>query len=142
MSPFGSWCKRRCLSVRLTVHGDHLRYKSPESAVKAVPPLLAENRTAAAACVADSSCYPITDGPFMPWCVSMSPGRTAALLDDLEATVSRVIDIEGWPAGCLTHPLDLVARQSVSTLTNGLAHFHRRFDTVVMPSKMSPLHLT
>ena len=129
MSPFELWCECRRLSVRLTVHGDRLRYQGPEDAVKTVLPMLAENKAAMVACVADLSRYPMADGPFMPWCAPMSPDRAAALLDDLRATVSKVADIEGWTTDCLTRVLGLIARQPVSTLADDLAYFRGRLNT-------------
>ncbi|MGN6259611.1 MAG: hypothetical protein ACTHNO_02665 [Ralstonia sp.] len=116
--------------MRLTVHGDRLRYQGPEDAVKTVLPMLAENKAAMVACVADLSRYPMADGPFMPWCAPMSPDRAAALLDDIRATVSKVADIEGWSADCLTRLLGLVARQPVSTLADDLAYFRERLNSV------------
>ena len=141
MSPFELWCECRRLSVRRTGHGDRLRYKGPEEAGKAVLPLLAENKAAMVACVADLSRYPMADGPFMPWCAPMSPDRAAALLDDLKATVSKVADIEGWPADCLTRLLGFAARQPFSTIADDLSYFRERFNTAVMLSKMPPLRL-
>ncbi|WP_343661095.1 hypothetical protein [Ralstonia sp.] len=141
MSPFELWCECRRLSVHLTVHGDRLRYQGPEDAVKTVLPMLAGNKAAMVACVADLSRYPMADGPFMPWCPPMSPERAAALLDALRATVSKVADIEGWPDEYLARLLGLLARQPASTLADDLAYFRERFNTAAMLSKLPPLRL-
>ncbi|MCL9851194.1 hypothetical protein RSP673_011160 [Ralstonia solanacearum P673] len=146
MSPFELWCECRRLSVRLTVHGDRLRYKGPEDAVKAVLPLLAEHKAALVACVADLARYPVADGPFMPYMTPLSPERVAGLLTDLRKTIGKVADIEGWPDDYRAHLLGLVARQPVSTLADDLAYFRERLNTAakrtsrnsVTPSADSP----
>ncbi|QUP53551.1 hypothetical protein GO998_07120 [Ralstonia syzygii] len=126
MSPFELWCECRRLSVRLTVSGDRLRYQGPEDAVKAMLPVLAENKTAMVACVADLLRYPVADGPYMPYMVPLSPERVAGLLEDLRATIGEVADIERWMDDHRAHLLGLVVRQPVAGLADDLTYFRER----------------
>ncbi|GAQ27628.1 hypothetical protein K6V18_16290 [Ralstonia insidiosa] len=129
--------KAKAMGVRLSLNGDGVKLRGPADSIAALKPHLAAHKTEimaylrrAANDAADSSDYPVADGPFMPWCSPMSSERVAVLLADLRETIGRVADIERWPDDRRAHLLGLVARQPVSSLADDLAYFRERLGAI------------
>ncbi|ANH72576.1 hypothetical protein ACS15_1265 [Ralstonia insidiosa] len=138
--------KAKAMGVRLSLNGDGVKLRGPADSIAALKPELAAHKTEivaylrrAANDAADSSDYPVADGPFMPWCLPMSPERVAGLLADLRATICKVADIEGWPGDHRAHLLGLVARQPVSSLADELAHFRERLGAIEAVARVADI---
>ncbi|MDC6286759.1 hypothetical protein [Ralstonia pseudosolanacearum] len=129
--------KAQAMGVRLILNGDGVKLRGPADSIAALKPELAAHKPEivahlrrAANDASDLSCYPVADGPFMPWCPPMPPERVEGLLADLRTTIGRVADIEGWTDERRAHLLGLVARQPISTLADDLAYFRERLSAI------------
>ncbi|CAJ0849588.1 TubC N-terminal docking domain-related protein [Ralstonia flatus] len=129
--------KAKAMGVRLSLNGDGVKLRGPADSIAALKPELAAHKAEivaylrrAANNAADSSGYPVADGPFMPWCPPMSSERVVGLVSDLRATISKVADIEGWSDDQRAHLQGLVARQPVSSLADDLAYFRERLGAI------------
>lgn len=129
--------RAKAAHVFLWVDGERLRYKGPREAVELLKPELVANKPEiveylrrAANDAAMLSHYPVADGPYTPYVVPMTPEHVAGLLVDLRTTIGALAEIEGWTDQYRVHLLSLVARQPVSTLTDDLAYFRERLNTI------------
>ncbi|CAJ0773062.1 TubC N-terminal docking domain-related protein [Ralstonia chuxiongensis] len=129
--------KAQAMGVRLILNGDGVKLRGPADSIAALKPELAAHKPEIVAHlrravddVTDLSRYPVADGPYMPYVVPMSPERVAGLLADLQATIGRVADIEGWTGERRANLLGLVALQPVSTLVDDLAYFRERLSAI------------
>lgn len=126
MNPLDLWHECRRMSVRLWKKDGGLAYKGKSAAVDSVLPHLAANKTAMLACVEALHGLPIEDGPYLPYCVPLSPERAVAMLTELKHLIDVLATAEKWPEQQRTDLLTLVSRQPVHTLADDLAHFQRR----------------
>lgn len=129
--------KAQAMGVRLILNGDAVKLRGPADSIAAIKPELVAHKPEilahlrrAANDVADLSCYPVADGPYMPYVVPLSPERVGVLLADLRATIGKLADLEGWTGDHLEHMMGLVARQPACTLVDDLAYFLSRLEVV------------
>lgn len=132
MNPLDLWHACQHLRVHLTIQDGHLAYGGRKADVIAVLADLKAHKDDMLDCVAALHGLPVADGPFLPYCVPLSPERAAAMLTELRQLIDALATAEKWPEEQKTHLLAKVRRQPVYTLADDLAYFRQRLSNAVL----------